>query len=135
MRIETTIMVDPTPKARARHTVVAGHVRSYTPAKTASAETQILYHLRQQLAGAFQFDKGVPLRLTVTFFRARPKAAPKRVTMPVTRPDLDNYVKLILDAISGYACADDAQVTTIVARKRFTTEQPRIYLLLEEDGE
>ncbi len=135
MRIETTILIEPTAKARARHTVAGGHVRSYTPAKTANAEQQILYHLRQQLASGSQFDKGVALRLTVTFFRARPKAAPKRVTMPVSRPDLDNYLKLILDAISGYACVDDAQVTTIVARKRFTTEQPRIYLLLEEDSE
>ncbi len=135
MKLETIVYVEPTAKGRPKLTTAGGFARAYTPQKTANAEAHILYHIRQYLVGGGQFAKEQPIKLTVTFFRARPKSAPKRVTLPVSRPDLDNYVKLVLDAINGYAMTDDSQVTTIIARKRFTTEQPRIYLLMEDDDE
>ena len=131
--MKATILLEPVAKGRARVFRRGDHVGSYTPAKTKNAEQMIVYALRQELTTASQFDKATPLRLEVTFYRSRPKSAPKKVTMPVTRPDLDNYLKLILDAISGYLCPDDSQVTTILAKKRFTEDVPRIELALEKD--
>ncbi len=38
---------------------------------------------------------------------------------PTTKPDLDNYLKMGMDIVNGLVFKDDAQVTDVVARKRF----------------
>jgi Holliday junction resolvase RusA-like endonuclease len=136
--IEATILVEPTAKGRPRMTVVAGHARAYTPKKTVRAEAQVIADIRHQLGNMEHtaiFGPGVAVKLTATFYRPRPASLPKRVTLPVSRPDMDNYVKLLEDALNHFAFPDDAQITTMVVRKRFAWpgEVPRIELRLEED--
>ena len=132
----TVIFVDPTAKARARSTVIAGHVHEYTPKKTANAEMLIIAAIRQKIGPAFTtFDAGVPLRLEATFYILRPKSLPKRVTMPVKKPDVDNYGKLVMDALNHFVYPSDSQVTTLVLRKRFVSDGqvPRIELRIREE--
>jgi Holliday junction resolvase RusA-like endonuclease len=38
---------------------------------------------------------------------------------PTSRPDVDNYLKAILDAINSIVIADDAQVVEVFAKKKF----------------
>lgn len=52
------------------------------------------------------------------FFLKRP-GAPKYVTRPAKRPDLDKLTRAVLDAISGILYADDGQVVSIEAEKLF----------------
>lgn len=126
-QVEAVIMVQPTPKGRARSRVAGGRVMTYTPAKTRKAEEQIAYAIRQQVMASGTFDAGVPLSLSATFFLEKPQSAPKRVTMPVKRPDLDNYGKLLSDALNKYVWPDDSQIVDLHIRKRFGTP-PRIEL-------
>ena len=58
-----------------------------------------------------------PVRVRVEFVVARPKRA-KRDT-PAVRPDLDKWVRALLDALTGYAYHDDGQVVEIAAVKRY----------------
>lgn len=129
MKIKVTILVEPTPKARPRHTVKGGRVITYTPQKTTHAEAMI----RETVAklGGY-FDNGVPVRLEATFYRERPKSLSKKVLLPVTRPDWDNYAKLLTDALEKYVYGNDSQITDARIRKRFGSP-PRIELTLEED--
>lgn len=67
-----------------------------------------------------------PLSLTITVRRVRPASYPKRPTKTcpwpfawTRKPDLDNFVKPIQDALTGIAWIDDAQVTDLTVRKRF----------------
>ena len=130
--IKETIYVSPTAKARPRFTVIGGRVRTYTPKKTRDAELMIRSHvLRVMEHGAF--DEGVPLRLEATFYRDRPKSLPKRITMPVSRPDYDNYAKLLTDALETCVYKNDSQITTAWVKKRFGSP-PRIELLIEVDS-
>jgi len=129
MRIEKTIYVEPTPKARPRSTVIHGRVHTYTPAKTKRAEADIMAMMRTQVMELGNFGADVPLRIEATFYRERPKYLPKRVTMPVKRPDWDNYAKLLNDALEKYIYRDDAQICTAIIKKRFGTP-PRIHLIL-----
>ena len=85
--VQTIIYVEPVAKGRPRSTVIAGHVHSYTPAKTRNAEAMIQAMIRTKARELGRFDAGVPIRLEATFYRERPKHLPKRVTMPVSRPD------------------------------------------------
>lgn len=40
------------------------------------------------------------------------------------RPDLDNLVKLVLDALNGVAYADDSQIVRIHAFKKYSGDHP-----------
>jgi Holliday junction resolvase RusA-like endonuclease len=134
--LEAVIFVEPVAKGRARVAVVNGHAHGYTPKKTANAEALIIASIRQQVGqDGVVFEAGVALRLDATFYRVRPKHLPKRVTMPVSKPDCDNYGKLLLDALNHFAFQDDSQVTTLVLRKRFAgpEQQPRIELRIREE--
>lgn len=132
-RIECTIMVPPVAKGRPRTSVRNGHAFVYTPAKTRTAEADIKAAVREQVMAFGSFDEKVPLSMSATFFIEKPKSKSKKVLMPVTRPDTDNYLKLCLDALNQYVIPDDSQVTTIHARKRYGTP-PRITLVIEEEG-
>ena len=129
MKLETTIFVEPTPKARPRTTIRKGRVVTYTPRGTAHAEN--LIRDKAMELGIF-FDAGVPLRVEATFYRPKPKSTPKRVALPVARPDWDNYGKLLTDALEKFVYPSDSAITTCTIRKRFGSP-PRIELSIEPD--
>jgi len=56
-----------------------------------------------------------PLALTLEFSRLRPKHG--RHVCPVTRPDLENLSKGLLDALQGILYHDDAQIVELGLRK------------------
>ena len=45
---------------------------------------------------------------------------------PTVKPDCDNIVKIILDAINGIAYKDDAAVTDLEFHKKYTLSDPRV---------
>lgn len=66
----------------------------------------------------------------ITFFRQRPKGhygSGKNAALikgaspayPITMPDVDKLSRAVLDALTGIAWVDDAQVTDKVVRKRY----------------
>lgn len=127
MKIE--IMVEPVGKARPRQTIKKGRVITYTPQKTAHAENLIRDKAMQ--LGEY-FERGTPLAITAIFFRDKPKSTKKNVRLPVTRPDWDNYGKLLTDALEKFVYANDSQITTATIKKRFGSP-PRIELTIEVD--
>lgn len=118
---------EPTAKGRPRATR-KGIV--YTPTKTRHAEAAIRYLLVDK--GAHLFERAVPLAVAATFYVHRPASAPRRVVLPVKRPDLDQYVKLVLDAGTGVLWHDDAQIVYLQAWKRFAIGGPHIELAVWE---
>mgnify|MGYP001592175909 FL=1 len=64
-----------------------------------------------------------PVKATICFVFEHPKSySAKRkaaTTWKDTRPDLDNHIKELLDALNGLAYHDDAQIVEIFARKRY----------------
>ncbi|MBA7608343.1 hypothetical protein ES703_15520 [subsurface metagenome] len=135
MKIKVTILVEPTPKARPRHTTRGSRVITYTPEKTRVAEARIQTRIQDALLEkGIWFSEGMPIRMEATFYRLKPKSTPKRVKLPVTSPDLDNYTKLLTDALEKYVYNNDGQITTMFVRKRYSSP-PRIELTLEDDNE
>ena len=63
-----------------------------------------------------------PVRLGLVFFLPRPKSAPRRVTLPCKRPDVDNLAKAVKDALRAIAWGDDCQVVELRARKVFASQ-------------
>lgn len=113
--IETTLDVNPTTKARAR--VVNG--RAFTPAATKEAEEEIAWLLKAAGAKPNLYDD---LRIELAFR-----------TATAQRRDLDNLVKLVLDASNGVLWHDDVQVTKLEARVIRGHPNPGIDLRLTID--
>jgi len=126
MRI--TIDQEPLPKARARTVIRNGKVMSYTPKRTADAEASIRAQIAQNKVF---YAAGVPLAVKMCFFIAKPPSTPKKRQLPVTRPDLDNYCKLVMDACNKFLWADDSQIVSMTAFKRYAPV-PGIVIDIEE---
>jgi Holliday junction resolvase RusA-like endonuclease len=53
---------------------------------------------------------------------------------PTKRPDLDNCIKSITDALNGIAYQDDSYIVEVIARK-WWAEQPLVEITIIELGE
>jgi len=61
-----------------------------------------------------------PVEVFVVFYLPRPKSAPRRITEPTTKPDLDKLERALLDALTAAGVwRDDAQVIHVHSRKAF----------------
>jgi Holliday junction resolvase RusA-like endonuclease len=81
-----------------------------------------------------------PLALSITFIMPRPKNKVwKQKPMPrychTKKPDLDNLVKAVLDALNGLASRDDAQIHTLHISKVVAAgdEQPHVQVRIAEE--
>lgn len=119
----------PQGKARAR-TTYNPHLKrtvSYTP------ENDLLYEnlikaMYMQAAEGMQFDKETPVTLRIVARFEPPKSASKKRQQqmlsgelpPLKKPDIDNIVKVVADALNGAAYHDDKQVIFTVAKKAYS---------------
>ena len=137
-RIRLSIPLEPVPKGRPRVAFTNGKVRTYTPERTLQAEYDLRLFLMKHRDK--MFEAHVPVKMSVTFYRTKPKWCPKGMTkaewststMPERKPDTDNYIKWLLDSMNGILVDDDAQITTLTARKRWS-DSGRIEIDLQED--
>lgn len=113
----------------------------YIPTKTREYQNSVRAMVREYMSefGIEPFDKNSPLELDITFYLKPPKTMPKGRTLPTVRPDLDNYLKALLDAIQPAAkgddepalLADDSSVCEIRCRKVYcNSENPEPGVLL-----
>ena len=130
--IKFTVPVPPVAKARPRVTMRGGFARAYTPKKTAQFE-----HIVADCCPLHQ-PISTPCHLSVTFHlpipkswsKAKQKAAQDGELLPVTRPDIDNYIKAVMDALNGVAYEDDSQVVTLTAAKLYSAD-PRVEIQID----
>jgi Holliday junction resolvase RusA-like endonuclease len=78
------------------------------------------------------FLTGVPLALTVKFYLQKPKSV-KRLH-PTVKPDLDNYIKAVMDALKD-VWGDDCQVVQITASKEYAVSGPGAWVGVREHKE
>lgn len=113
------------PKARARITR-SGH--AYTPKKTKVFERSVQYFWNE--SGYTMIPK-VATAVTIVCFLPKPKSK-KLAIMPIVKPDIDNFAKGILDSLTGYAWADDNQITDLNVAKRYSQNgQAAIFIKIE----
>ncbi len=108
--------------------------RTYVPTSTSRAERHIAAAWRDAHGDGPLIPDG-PVYLEVHTYRKLPKSRPKRVlSEPDTfKPDWDNVGKLVCDAISGLAFADDRQVTcaSVIQHDRTRRESELIHIKVE----
>ena len=131
-----TLDIEPVSKGRPRTRFVNGQAITYTPTKTRIAQDTIKL-LLVEYKSQCEYSRDTPLKLTATFYRTKSKwlkGKQKKEKLPVRKPDLDNFDKLLLDSINGLLVEDDAQITHIDAKKRYSSNgHGYIELELSED--
>ena len=117
--IEFTVPGAPVPKARPR--VASG--RAYTPRATKGYEELVAWSGRAAMQGAFVSALNGPVGAELAFTLPWPASWAKErraaALWPVGRVDVDNLVKAVLDALNGICYADDRQVCSLLASKRY----------------
>ena len=147
MKITFSAPIEPVAKARPRVSMRGGFARAYTPKKSKKFEDDLA-----AIAKAHLRSIGInsPLTnacsVTIEAFFTVPKSWTKKrkaellkdsnglVRHPhVSKPDLDNTQKSVLDALNGIVYVDDCQVCEIVARK-FYSNSARLDISIEQVG-
>ena len=106
---------------------------AYTPAAARKYEAhgrlaaQLAMADRPPIASAAKLAVWIELPIPSSWSRRRQQAALSGDIRPTTRPDIDNYVKAALDAISGVVIADDSIITELAAQKRYGLD-PKLVL-------
>ncbi|WCK55407.1 RusA family crossover junction endodeoxyribonuclease [Aneurinibacillus sp. Ricciae_BoGa-3] len=133
--ITFTVYGEPIAQGRPRATTINGHVRMYDPAKSREYKDYI------KLAAADHAPTVLlegPLSLVVKVYRPIPKSFSKKKTAaaetgqirPTTKPDADNYLKGIKDALKNIMWKDDSQIVSVTVTK-FYSQRPRIEVSIE----
>ena len=136
MEIKFTVPGTPRGKQRPRVCRINGRSITYTPRQTAEYESQIK-SMYFKVAN-FKFERYVPLEVAILALFAPPKNASKKVRalmlggeiLPTKRPDGDNVIKVVLDALNGVAFHDDGQICKIYFEKMYA-ETPGIRVLIK----
>ena len=141
---EIRFVVEGEPEGKARPRVTKHG--TYTPKKTKAYEEMVRWSYRQAADG-YKFGDIDMLELEIKAYYgiAKSKSKTMRKLMlegkirPTKKPDTDNVIKVVADALNQIAYRDDAQIVDTVCRK-FFSEHPRVEVLLrrtvydEEEG-
>ena len=119
----------PQGKARARtfYNPNSGKHVSHTPDNTVLYENLIKERYLQQADGAYIGDD-IPVTLKVIARFIPPKSKSKKVKqqmlegelLPLKKPDMDNIIKVVADALNGVAYHDDTQIAMVIAKKVYS---------------
>ena len=139
---EFTLVIkgEPVAQGRPKFSTVGGHPRAVDPAKSREYKQIVSVMARQKMECDGRPLMDGPLRLCVNVFRVPPKSMGKRKGVEAcamlkgiqTKPDLDNYIKLVSDALNGVVFADDSQIVAIDAEKRYA-DIPGMVIRVMED--
>lgn len=133
--IQFTVYGEPVAQGRPRATTINGRVRMYDPKKSSDFKKYVKLVASQYAPP--ELLKG-PLRMSVLVYRPTLKSFSKKkvreaeagLLRPITKPDVDNYVKGVKDALKQVIWKDDSQVVDLHVSKYYS-EKPRIELKIE----
>ena len=137
--MEIVIYGEPIPQGRPRFTKT-GH--TYDPQRSRNYKQLVRFWVTQHLKkidGFKPYENA--LCVDLTFYLGIPtswskqkriQAAQGQIRPIVRNGDIDNMVKAILDANNGLLWVDDAIITDLSARKRYTADLARVVLKVTE---
>jgi Holliday junction resolvase RusA-like endonuclease len=151
MQTEILIIIpgEPTAKGRPKYSARNGFAMAYTPARTVLTESTIALFASQAMAGRPPLSSAITIEITAYRAKGMPGKATARPgskaraeydaaqagkLCPVTKPDVDNYAKAVCDALNGVVFLDDAQITDLIVRKRYSSS-PRLSICVRENGQ
>lgn len=127
---------EPVGKGRPRAFRAGSGVRMFTPGKTKDYEQLVQAEAIKAMMGKPPIVGPVELRLSLacsvpaSWSKAKRDKALAGEIVPTKKPDIDNVVKAVCDALNGIVWHDDVQVTDLIVRKRFS-ESPYVQAIVK----
>lgn len=127
--IQFVVPGKPIAKGRPKATTINGRASMYTPAKTVNYEARVALFGAQAMAGRPPLEG--PVSLVVTAYFAPPKSWSKKrlaansneAEWVTKKPDGDNILKAVSDALNGVCWLDDAQIADVRCIKLYGDER------------
>ena len=124
-------------KGKARPRVNTYTCRAYTPENTKDYELLIKQYFKLKYPRYVPLENRVAVKIIAQF--KIPKSATKKDKLlieegklsPAKKPDIDNIIKIVLDALNKMAFKDDNQITKIEVEKIYGLDE-RIYVKIDE---
>lgn len=124
-------------KGKARPRVNTYTAQAYTPTNTKDYEMLIKQYFKVKYPRYVPLEKRICVKIVAQF--KIPKNTSKKNTeemlngniSPAKKPDIDNIVKIILDALNKMAFKDDNQITKLEVEKIYGNEE-KIIVKVEE---
>ncbi|WLR44526.1 RusA family crossover junction endodeoxyribonuclease (plasmid) [Bacillus carboniphilus] len=134
--IEFTVYGEPVAQGRPRASTRNGQVRMYDPIKSRDFKQYVKLVASQHkptklLEGPLSLEVIVYKPSLKKFSKKKKVAAEQGKLRPITKPDVDNYVKGVKDALNKVIWNDDSQVVDLKVSK-FYSEEPRVEIKVEE---
>lgn len=134
-KIEFTVVGEPKGKERPRF---CHNGQIYTPKQTTTYEQQIIFDYYKQ-CGNVKFSEYSQLELSVRAYYKIPKSTSKKrktamlseEIRPTKKPDGDNILKAVADALNGVCYKDDKNIVKMSIEK-FYSDVPRIEVVVQE---
>jgi Holliday junction resolvase RusA-like endonuclease len=134
MKIQFTVYGEPVAQGRPRAANINGRIRMYDPKKSSDFKNYV-----RLVASEHRPDKLLegPISLTVkvykktlkSFSKKKIAAAESGQLRPTSKPDVDNYVKGVKDALKNVIWKDDSQVVDLHISKWYS-ETPRVEITI-----
>ena len=147
MKYEFFVDSDPKPQSRPRFTTYGGRYHAYESDEMtawkqtvyAKANEAFQKQGRIMLQGALEARIIVYRNIPESWTGKKRSMAESGILYPIQRPDVDNYIKAVLDGIGlknfpKIIFNDDSQIVSIYAIKKFASAsfQPGVYVSLTE---
>lgn len=136
MEVKFTVFGEPKGKGRPRFNTRTGH--AITPKDTVNYETLVHMEYLHQCGNArFPDDAMLDMRIKAYYSIPQSKSKKKKELMragvirPTKKPDMDNCIKIIADALNKIAYHDDTQIVDCQVRK-FYSDDPRVEVRILE---
>lgn len=132
-KLTITIPGEPVSQSRPRFRRIGKHVETYELKDVKDWKMMLKIMARQQMVGVPLLNG--PVALSVSVYRSIPKSfsnkkrrlAEEKSIRPVTKPDIDNYIKAIQDALTKVVWNDDSQIVEYVPPfGKYYSEKPRV---------
>ncbi|MDL2280831.1 RusA family crossover junction endodeoxyribonuclease [Selenomonadales bacterium OttesenSCG-928-I06] len=134
--IKFTVYGEPLAQGRPRFARHGAFVRTYEQEKFTNHKTLVRYAAIEVKPESLLLS---PVKCIIRLYKSPPKSFSKKKLelalseklRPTTKPDIDNCIKLIYDALNGVIWKDDTQVVESICSKYYS-DNPRTEIEIEE---
>lgn len=144
--IQFTVSGQPVAKGRPRFRIVrprdgAEFVNAYSPPETVAYEARVSMAAKIAMAG--RFPSSAPIEIMLELRMQIPESWTKKKRLAASlgqvratkKPDADNVLKGVKDAMNGIVWVDDSQVVVVTVRKLYHADPCVIVAVREVAGE
>ena len=129
----------PIGQGRPKFSTINGHAKAYDPEKSRNYKAYVKLLATQAMTEQGFTMLDCPCCLDILAFFEVPKSKSKKfrerallgLERPTKKPDIDNIVKALQDALNGLAYKDDSSIVCLSVGKCYS-EIPRVEVILRE---